>query len=443
MPTPFDLIIIGSGPGGYETAAAAAQRGQNVLIVERDQPGGTCLNRGCIPTKCLCKSAQVIHTVAQASEFGVDVNGYTPNYTAAAERKDQIVDQLREGVVHELSDTTIVYGQAQFVAPRVIEVAGEEYSAPHIIVATGSAPASLNLPGSEGRVVNSDQLLQLTQLPESIAIIGGGVIGMEFACIFHQFGVKVTVLEFCDEILPGFDREIAKRLRMALKRQGINIVTKASATSIDSDGTLHYREKEREKTLQAQIIAEAVGRRPVLPPGLEEQGVELTKRGFIAVDSQMHTSIPGVSAVGDVNGVCLLAHAATAQGRVAIGLQDMPKAMPAAVFTTPECAMVGLTQEQCIASEKPYVTGTATYRSNGKALASGEPDGLVKAIVSPSNKQILGFHACGAHAADLVQEVSIAIESQLTASDVAHSVHIHPTLGELVSRAMSNALSKL
>ncbi|MDE5573130.1 MAG: FAD-dependent oxidoreductase, partial [Muribaculaceae bacterium] len=216
-----DLIIIGAGPGGYETAAEAAAEGLNVVIIERGELGGTCLNRGCIPTKALCRSAQVALDVKEAALYGVDVNGVTLNYGAAAIRKDSVVAQLREGVEMALSHCTVVHGDAKFVEPRIVVVGEESYTAPKIIIATGSAPARLPIPGAE-LAVDSDRLLSMTSFPENVTIIGGGVIGMEFASILNAFSVNVTVVEYCKEILPPFDKDISKRLKMALAKRGIN-----------------------------------------------------------------------------------------------------------------------------------------------------------------------------------------------------------------------------
>lgn len=431
----FDLIVIGSGPGGYETAAEAAAMGEKTAIVERDRPGGTCLNRGCIPTKALCRSAEVVSTMKEAGEYGVQCGDVTVDYSAAVDRKERVVETLREGVMMELHNVEYLHGEARFVDKNMIEVDGEKYTAPQIIVASGSRPASLNIPGAE-LAVNSDFVLEMRQLPESIAIVGGGVIGMEFASVFNAYGVDVTVVEYASEILPGFDKEVSKRLRMALKRRGIKIVTSAQVTAITSEGVT-YTSKGKEISVSAQMVMMAVGRRPVIPEGLTEIGVDLTPRGFVKVDSTMQTSVEGIFAVGDVNGLCLLAHAATAQGRVALGLAQDLSVMPAAVFTRPECAMVGLTQEQCEAKGCNFKTATAIYRSNGKALATGETDGMVKAIIDNNTDMILGFHVCGAHAADMVQEVAVCMANDVTASRLRDTIHIHPTLGELVENVLS------
>lgn len=433
----FDLIVIGSGPGGYTTAATAAATGLSVAIVERDLAGGTCLNRGCIPTKALCRSAEVALTVRSASEFGVNIPEATVDYSTMVSRKNRIVDELRQGVEQLLAKVTVIRGEAVFQSPSVIAVGTELYTAPRIIVATGSLPATLPIPGSE-LAVNSDFMLATTELPQSLAIIGGGVIGMEFASIYSAIGVEVTVVEYCREILPPFDADIAKRLRMSMKRRGVKIITSAQITSLAADGNdgiaLSYDCKGKQSTLHAHTVLMAVGRTPVIPQGLEQLGIEMNRRA-IAVDSQMHTSIPGVYAIGDVNGLCMLAHAAEVQGRVALGLEDMPQVIPSAVFTIPECAMAGLTEQQCVDRGIPYATAQSTFRANGKAMAMGEPDGMVKVIVNADTKVLIGVHICGAHAADLIQEAVMAITAGLTAAQAAEAVHGHPTLSETLLAA--------
>lgn len=435
--TTYDIIIIGSGPGGYTTAAEAARLGLRSMIVERDELGGTCLNRGCIPTKALCRTAEAALLCRRGAQLGIETSNVTIDYARAAARKDDVVASLREGVAMALNGVDIVRGNARFAGDHVVAVGDEEYDAPRIIIATGSRPATLPVEGAED-AADSDTMLSLTALPADIIIIGGGVIGMEFASIYSALGVKVTVLEYCREILPGFDTEIAKRLRMALKRRGVTIVTSAQVTAIRDGGTVvEYEEKGRAKSLSAEKVMMAVGRRPVVPEGLEAAGV-VTERGRIVTDESMSTSVEGIYAIGDVNGRCMLAHAATVQGRVALGLQKLPACIPAAVFTVPECGSVGLTAEQCAAQGIDALEGKAIYRANGKALAMDEPDGLAKIVVERATGRLLGAHICGAHAADLVQELTVAISQTMTARQLLDTVHIHPTLAELIPAALSN-----
>lgn len=437
-----DLIIIGAGPGGYETAVEGAALGKKVTLIERDQPGGTCLNRGCIPTKTLCRSAEVAMTLANAGEFGFTDVSASLDFAKVMERKDKVVEELREGVRTLLKDVNVVYGDAKFRSASEVEINGVTYTAPQIIIATGSVPALLPIPGKE-LALTSDEILSIDSLPKSLCVIGGGVIGMEFASIFAAFGTEVTVLEYCKEILPPFDAEIAKRLRMSLKRRGINIITAAEVTSITEGPVVNYLVKGKEKSVSAEMVLMAVGRRPNLPEGITEAGAKLN-RNAIAVNDDMTVVFEDrkapadvkVYAIGDVNGRCMLAHAATRQGMVALGLADPTDVVPSAVFTVPECAMVGLTEERCIQDGRNVRIGKATFRANGKALAMGEPDGLVKMIVDAETDAILGCHICGAHAADLIQEVATAMQSGLKASAISSTIHAHPTLTEVALAAV-------
>lgn len=439
----FDVIVIGAGPGGYEAAAMAAADGLATLLIERDALGGTCLNRGCIPTKALCRSAQVATDVASAQGFGIvpDTPGWHVDLTAMVRRKESVLSQLREGVDMLTAGCTKIFGEASLCAPDTVEVAGERYTAPKIIIATGSAPATLPIPGAE-LCVDSTFMLSLEELPESLAVIGGGVIGMEFASIFSAFGTKVTVIEYCKEILPPFDADIAKRLRTAMKNRGVTFCTSSAVTEVsasdDGTRTVTYESKGKVKTVDARMVLMAVGRKAVTP--LCAPGVELkTGRRGIVVDEQYRTNLPGVYAIGDCNGQCMLAHAASAQAAVVMGRKINMEVMPAAVFTHPECAMAGLTQEECEARAIPFRAVKTLFRGNGKALAMNETDGMVKLILSTpddgSEPRILGCHICGPHAADLITEAALAISAGLPASAIAATIHAHPTLSEVLLAA--------
>ncbi len=440
----YDLIIIGAGPGGYEMAAEAAHHGLQVAIVERDVLGGTCLNRGCIPTKALCRCAEVVNTLNEASAWGVNTGTVQVDYAAAVERKDQVVISLREGVAMLMGQPgiTLLQGEASFVDAHTIEVAGERLQARHVVIATGSAPRGLPIEGAE-LAMTSDDILSMTTLPQRLCIVGGGVIGMEFAGIFAAYGVEVTVVEFCKEILPPFDKDIAKRLKSVLSKRGIKFITQTAVKALARTGSemvVTYDAKGKEQSLLCDAVLMSVGRQPVLPQGLDKAGVEVGRRGII-VDEHMCTSTPAVYAIGDVNGLCMLAHAASAQGKVALahilGQESHVNLniVPSAVFTTPELAMVGLTEDQCAEKGLDVMVKKSFFRSNGKAVAMGEPDGLVKMIVDASTRRIVGCHICGAHAADLIQEVVMAMNANCTIDDLVNSIHGHPTLGEVVYAA--------
>lgn len=435
-----DIIIIGGGPGGYEVAARLAAAGRKVILIERDALGGTCLNRGCIPTKCLCASAGVALSLSTAAQFGIEVNGdVTFDYSRAHKRADDVMTQLRQGIDSILRDVEVIKGEASLKPDRVVEVNGEQLTAPQIIIATGSAPAVLDIPGEE-LAVTSDIFLSLDDIPERVAIVGGGVIGLEFASILASFGREVTVFEFCKEILPPFDGEIAKRLRSMLSRRGIKFMTSTAVRAIESGLRVIYEGKRGKGVLDTDIVIMAVGRRPVLPPGTVESGVELDKRGFIKVDELMQTSVPGVFAVGDVNGLCMLAHAASAQARRAVGDDVNLDVIPSALFTIPEAAMVGLTQEQAEAKGYDILVGKASFAANGKALAMGEADGTVKMIFSRESGFIIGCHIIGPHASDLIAEVAALMFGMTTRDELADElVHAHPTLSEAIMSAAQSA----
>ncbi len=439
-----DLIIIGAGPGGYETAMAAASAGNKVALIERDRLGGTCLNRGCIPTKALCRSAEMAVSMREAGDFGIGLSTSEINidYRAIAGRKDAVVAQLREGVAELLKGVEVISGEARFVSTCGVEVNGDIHTAPRIIIATGSRPALLPIPGAE-LAMTSDDFLALETLPNSVAIIGAGVIGLEFASILNAFGVDVTVIEYCKEILPPFDAEVAKRLRMSLKCRGINILTDTQVTEVSPGMTVKCLAKGKEKTVEAEAVLMAVGRRPVIPDGLVELGVKLNRGAVVVNDSMEVEWVSGndpeggtIYAIGDVNGRCMLAHAASAQGEIVLGHKRNLDVIPSAVFTMPECAMVGLTEEQCKAQGLDFCINKSTFRANGKAVAMGETDGMVKIISETSTGRLLGCHICGPHAADLVTEAALAMSSSLTVEAIAGTIHAHPTLSETVRNAL-------
>ncbi len=440
----YDLIIIGAGPGGYELAASAAAKGLQVAIVERDLLGGTCLNRGCIPTKALCRNAEVVNLVREAAVWGVNAGDITVDYATAFARKNEVVSQLRDGVAMLMGQPgiTVIEGEAAFVDAHTIAVAGERHQAKNIVIATGSAPRGLPIPGAD-LCMTSDDILAMDTLPKSLCIVGGGVIGMEFAAIFQSFGVEVTVIEYCKEILPPFDKDIAKRLKSVLGKRGIKVITSAAVKAVERTEaglSVAYDAKGKEQAVVAERVLMSVGRQPVLPAGLVAAGIVVGRRG-IEVDDHMRTSAEGVYAIGDVNGRMMLAHAASAQGEVALAhILGQPchirlDVVPSAVFTVPELSMVGLTEEQCAERGMNVVVKKSFFRSNGKAVSMAEPDGLLKMIVDADTRRIVGCHICGAHAADLIQEVVMAINADVTVDCLADSIHGHPTLTEVVQAA--------
>lgn len=444
-----DLIIIGAGPGGYETAVRAAKAGLQVVVIEKEHLGGTCLNAGCIPTKCLCHSASLPPTPRQGR--GEEASEYLAK---AIDRKNEVVEKLKAGVAQLMKTPgiTLIEGEARFIDQHTIEVRHKDncqlsiFNSQFIIIATGSVTKFLPIPGAHAKgVVTSTELLNLTTLPQRLTIIGGGVIGLEFASIFQSMGSQVTVIEFCKEVLPQFDRDLAKRLRTSLKKRGIEFHTSAAAKKIHEDTPLvvDFEEKGKIQSVEADLVLMAVGRAANLQSlNLADVGIETTARGIV-VDENMQTNVSGIYAIGDVNGLIQLAHAASAQGRVALShiLSSHPllptsylHIIPAAVFTVPEAAMVGQTEEQLEEAGVEYQTHKAMYRANGKALAMDAEDGLVK-ILTDAEGKILGCHILGAHASDLIHEVTLAMRLGATIHDIANTVHAHPSLSEILLAA--------
>lgn len=436
-----DLIIIGSGPGGYNTACHAAKNGLNTIIFEDRQAGGTCLNRGCIPTKTLCHEADMIEAVATMTGSRPEVD-----FNKAMTRKEQVTAQLREGVegLMKSPGITFIKERASFKDSKTIIAGGEEYTADNIIIATGSESKLPPIEGiDEKGVVTSTELLNLEKLPKHLCIIGAGVIGMEFASVFKTFGSDVTVIEFLKECLPAIDSDIAKRMRKVMERRGINFDMQSAVKSIHKNNNkliVCFDKKNKPQEVEADIVLVATGRKPNIEGlGLENTDINYDNKG-IKVDDNMQTNICGIYAIGDVNGRAMLAHAATAQGMRAVnhicGKKDAIRMeiMPAAVFTNPEVAGVGLTSDQCDSMGIEYNTRKGFYRSNGKALAMDESEGMVKLITDKDNK-IIGCHAYGAHAADLIQEATAIMNFNGTTENLVDIIHIHPTLEEILHDA--------
>lgn len=406
-----DLVIIGAGPGGYRAAEYAACQGLKVVVFEDGHVGGTCLNVGCIPTKTYVHSA---------------------SFAEARERMQQVVGQLRSGVETILShpNITLVREKASLVDNHTVvcSVSGDTIVTKNIIIATGSETKWLPIKGlDDPRVVDSTGLLNLENLPKRLAIIGAGVIGMEFASVFNRFGSEVTVIEFLKECLPALDSDIAKRLRKTLEKQGVTFKVKTAVENIAD--------------IDADVILMATGRKPRVQADFANAGVEFDERVGVKVDDDFQTSVKGIYAIGDVNGRQMLAHAAEMQAVHAVNhILDKKDAirfdiMPAAIFTTPEAACVGPTEEQLKERGVAYECRKAFHRANGKALTMNETEGMLKLFSEPDAGRILGCHAYGAHSADMVQEVSVLMCRDTTITQLRDMVHIHPTLNELLLTA--------
>ena len=458
------IIIIGAGPGGYETALLAAKRGVEVVLVEAGPVGGTCLNEGCIPTKAFCKNAEVLDGLKEAEAFGIGDLSYDFDFKAVIARKNGVVEQLRSGVEGLLAhkNITLARGKAQFKDAHTVVVSGDaddsvqEYSADYIIIATGSVSASLPVPGADlPGILTSREILDIDEVPQRLCVIGGGVIGLEFASIFRSFGSEVTVVEYCKDILPRFDSDLAKRLKQSLGKRGIEITTQAQVLSIaeaEGEYTVTYSRKGKEETVAADKVLMAVGRRAnVASLNLSDAGIEFTPRGIV-VNDVMQTNVPHIYAVGDVNGKMMLAHAATFQGIVALdhimGVENHIdlSVMPAAVFTSPEAASVGMTEDECKDAGIPVKCLKSFFRANGKAVTMGETDGFCKVVVAAAPKdgcepvyeegRVLGCHLYGPHASDIVQEACAMITRRASLDEFRDVIHTHPTLTEVLQSAL-------
>ena len=482
------LIIIGAGPGGYETALLAANRGVEVTLIESGPVGGTCLNEGCIPTKAFCKNAEVLDGLREAEAYGVTGLSYGFDFSAVTARKNAVVEQLRGGVEGLLGhkNITLVHGKASFKDPHTVSVEAPdssrhceersdvaiftEYTADYIIIATGSVSASLPIPGADlPGILTSKEILDLQEVPQRLCVIGGGVIGLEFASVFKSFGSEVTVLEYFKEILPRFDSDLSKRLKQSLGKRGIEICTQAQVTGIqilrsahdDSFGAqddkevyqVTYTRKGKEEVVEADKVLMAVGRKAnVASLNLSDIGIEFTPKGIVVDDKTMQTNIPHIYAVGDINGKMMLAHAATFQGLVALdhimGIENEIdlSVMPAAVFTSPEAASVGKAEDECKDAGIPVKCLKSFFRANGKAVTMGETDGFCKVVVAAEPKdgsqppvepgRILGCHLYGPHASDIVQEACALITRKATLKEFESIIHTHPTLTEVLQSAV-------
>ena len=449
-----DLLIIGSGPGGYRAAEYAAKNGLQVVIVESAFAGGTCLNCGCIPTKAFCHDAELVEA------------GQPLDFTKVFERKQEIVEQLRSGVelLMKQPGITFVHGHAHFIDEQTVEVVStkmptaddegwgepetivQQYEADNIIIATGSRTKILPIPGITGPCcITSTELLDIQEVPKTLCIIGAGVIGMEFASVFASFGSEVTVVEYLKECLPAMDSDIAKRLRKQLEKRGVKFFMGAGVKQVDGR-KVTFERKGKEESVEADVILVATGRTPNIENlNLDRAGIAYDRAGIkvnpdtfeVEMAEGHEATATHVFAIGDVNGRQLLAHAATMQGRRVvnriIGRSDGIRLdiMPAAVFTNPEAASVGPTEDQLKAEGRDYTCHKGYYRSNGKALAMNATEGLVK-LLTDADDRIIGCHILGAHAADLVQEISALMCRDTTLQQLRDIVHIHPTLSEIL-----------
>lgn len=447
-----DIAIIGTGPGGYVAALRAAQLGASAVCVEKKWLGGVCMNEGCVPTKALLRSAEVFALAREAHSYGVMVDEPKLDWARVQSRKQQIVQRLVNGVsmLLDRAGVRILEGEASFLRPNTLSVrmgdGQETVVADSVIIATGSHTMRLPIPGLDGpRVIDHSGALALESLPESICVIGGGAIGLEFASLFNTLGVRVSLVEMLPRLAPLMDRAIGDGLAWTLSNRGVDVLTNTRVTRIaptSSGCVVSMTTPEGERQVEAELVLSAMGRAPSVEGlGLEVLGIRPVRAG-IQVDSHMRTAVPHVYAVGDVAAEGpMLAHVASHQGVVAVeDALGHPAAMdyaavPSCIFSLPEAASVGLSEEE--ARERGYdvQVGTFALPNNGKAIAMGDTDGFVKIVSEGEHGAILGLHVVGPHASDLVLEGTLAISLEATLDEIEHTIHPHPTLGECIHEA--------
>jgi len=439
----FDVVLIGSGPGGYVAAIHAARQGAKVAIVEQKATewGGTCLNWGCIPTKTLVQSAEVLRTVRRAAEFGVNVGESEIDWTAMQARKDRVVASMRQGVQGLLKSNGVemVTGRGRLVGPGRVAVDGRDLAGRNLILAPGSAVARPPFKGAD-LGLTSDEILSVATVPESLVVIGGGVVGMEFAGIFSLLGTRVTVIEMLDQLLTPLDPEVAQRFQQLMSKRGVSFHLSARVESLEK-GAGGFRVKFEGQEVEAEQVLVATGRRPNTDEmGLEEAGLALD-RSAIKVDAHLRTNLEGVYAIGDATMISMLAHTASYQGEVAVhnALGEHPvsadyTAIPACIYTEPEIAYVGLSEAQARAQGEQPKVGSFPFAALGRAMVLGETEGLVK-VVADREGYVVGVTIMGPRATDLIAEAVLAVHQGVTAAELTHAVHAHPTLPEALAEA--------
>jgi len=440
-----DVAIIGAGPGGYSAALRAVKNGASVVLIEMDELGGVCLNRGCIPSKTLLKSASLYRDINKSSNYGIDVENISVSMHKIIERKNKVVSALKSGLTSHLKaeGIEIIKASAKIEGNRIV-VGDTNLEARKIIIATGSSPAKPPIKGIDLKcVIFSDQVFLMEQIPSSIAIIGGGVIGLEFASFFNMLGSKVSVIELKDEILQGFDEEIQSEALKLFKRQGIEIINGAEVNEI-KDGIVIFQKDGETKEVTGEKILISTGRTPNTKGLFDEDSKIIMDKGFIAVDKKMCTNIENIYAVGDVAGKSMLAHSAMAEGIIAAEnafgkeLEMSYSAIPKCVYTFPEIASVGMTENEAVASGYQIKKAKAPVRSNGRALADGTIEGFIKILADEKTDRILGVHIIGPYATEMITEAEIAILKRMKIDEFDWIIHPHPTVSELIGNMLND-----
>ncbi|NSL50715.1 dihydrolipoyl dehydrogenase [Calidifontibacillus erzurumensis] len=457
FPIETDTLVVGSGPGGYVAALRAAQLGQKVTIVEKENLGGVCLNVGCIPSKALISASHRYETAKHSKDIGIYVENIKVDFEKVQEWKKSIVDKLTNGVGALLkgNKVDIVKGEAYFVDANSVRVMSEKsaqtYNFKHAIIATGSRPIELPNFKFSKRVLDSTGALQLAEIPKKMIVIGGGYIGIELGTVFANFGTEITILEAGGEILSGFEKQMSAVVKKRLKNKGnVEIYTKALAQNVEETETgvkVTFEAGRDRKTVEANYVLVTVGRKPnTTEIGLENIGIKMTERGLIEIDKQCRTSIPNIYAIGDIVSGPPLAHKASYEGKIAAeAIAGQPseidyRAIPAVVFSDPECASVGYFEHEAKEKGIDVMTAKFPFAANGRALALNETDGFIKLVSRKSDGLLIGAQIVGANASDMIAELGLAIEAGMTVEDIALTIHAHPTLGEMAMEAAEVAL---
>lgn len=442
----YDVIIIGAGFGGYSAALRSAKHGAKVALIEKDEVGGVCLNRGCIPTKTLLKTALVYREIKRSSFYGIDIEKAVLNFDKVMERKNKVVKILRSGINLKLKESgvEIIKGTAKITGIHRVTVGNIDLKAENIIIAVGSKPAKPRIKGiDDNTVIYSDQALVLEQVPDSLVIIGGGVIGLEFAVLYSEFGSKICIIEMQDTILPTFDKEIAIEMTKILERAGIEVITSAKVKSIEN-GMIYFEKDNEIYQRRGDKILVSVGREPnTLGLFSVDLGIEM-ENGFVMTDTRQQTSVDNIFAVGDVNGRDMLAHVAYAEGLVAadnalgIKTEMSYKAVPKCLYTFPEVASVGISEEEAHKKALEIRVGKYPVRANGRALADGNIEGFAKIITDKISGKILGVHLIAPHATEMITGGVMAVDFEIKDFELTRLIHPHPTISEIVLEACLN-----
>lgn len=441
------ILIIGGGPGGYVAAIRASQLGAEVTLVEKDELGGTCLNRGCIPTKALYKNAEIVNTMKIIGDFGIETGSFDIDMSKVQSRKDEVVHKMRTGIEQLMKGykINVIKAAATFKDNKTVQLktadgSQQEVRADAVIIATGSVSAPAAEPGMElPGVITSDDALSLDHIPKSMVVYGGGVVGVEFASIFASLGTDVTIIKYRPRLIRSLDEEISKHLAVYLRKKKIKVNVGVKVTHVEKTGAGLKVVAETEKgpvEYECENLLLAVGRMPNTGGlNLEAAGVAYSKRG-ITVNDDYETNVPGIYAIGDVIGGQMLAHVASEEGKVCVerimghDAHLSYGAVPSCVFSFPEVAVVGKTEEEAKEEGINYAVGKANFAANGKAMTLREAEGFVKVIADLESRKILGVHIIGPHASDLIHEGVLAVEKKMTVDDIKDTIHAHPTLGE-------------